>query len=254
MTEDLNYPNLFILGVQKGGTSTLHKYLNESNEVFFPPKKELHYFDAYYHKGISWYLDHFNTAYDNKYKYAGEATPYYFFHPLAPKKIYNLFPHAKFIILLRNPIERAYSHYQMSVRRGIEKRSFEEAIKKEKVMIKGHHLWLIITNKFNPSHAETSYVSRGMYYKQLKRWLKYFSLEHFIFIKSEDLFLNPQQEIHKISKFLGISPIELKEAKMINQGNYDKTISQKVWNNLRKRFNADIKKLENVTSLRFNWF
>jgi len=254
MHEELIYPNLFILGVQKAGTSTLHNYLNESHEIFFPPKKELHYFDAYYHKGISWYLDHFKTANFKKYRFAGEATPYYYFHPRVPKKMYHSFPDARFIVLFRNPIDRAYSHYQMSVRRGLENRSFEEAIQKEKKVIRKEMFRLMLSKKFNLSHAETSYVSRGMYFKQLKRWLNYFPLNRFLFIKSEDFFLNPQSEINKITDFLNISPYKLKEARVINPGNYEHKMSEETRNYLQKIFLEDIQKLQDITQLNFNWF
>jgi len=254
MTEQILYPNFFILGVQKGGTSTLHHYLNESSEVFFPSKKELHFFDAYYHKGISWYLNHFKTETGKNYKYAGEATPYYYFHPQTPRRMKIFFPEAKFVVILRNPVERAYSHYQMSVRRGIEKRPFEEAVEKEKSRIKLYSLRLLLFNKFNLSHSEKSYISRGMYFKQLTRWLKYFSLNRFLFLKSEDLFLNPQQEVNKICSFLDISPIILKAEAVVNQGNYEVQIDEKTRKALQKTFSSDILKLEKITKEKFCWF
>jgi hypothetical protein len=247
-------PSFFILGVQKGGTSSLHKYLSESEDLFFPQKKELHYFDAYFKNGMSWYLNNFKLAENSKLKYSGEATPYYIFHPYIAKRIHSSFPDSKFIILFRNPIDRAFSHYQMSVRRGLEKRTFEDAIKDESWCIFKQRVRMVFNKGFNLKHAEKSYISRGLYYKQLKRWLGYFPKENFLFLKSENLFSNPQPEINKVCEFLKISKFEIKDYELVNQGNYADQIKEETKNRLEKFFANDTKKLEKITNMKFKWY
>lgn len=233
-------PSFFILGVQKGGTSTLHKYLSESNEIYMSEPKEIHYYDMFYEKGIEWYLNHFVINKNQNYKIAGESTPYYFFHPKVPKRLKKDFPYAKFIVLLRNPIERAYSHYQMSVRRGLEKRSFENAIKKERIRILFQSIKIYFNNRLNIIHAEKSYISRGYYSKQIKRWLRYFNEEQFLFLKSEDLFQDPNMIIRQITRFLNISN-EFEITPIIeNKGDYEKLIKTNTKKKLQKIFKREI--------------
>lgn len=254
MPEQTLTPSFFILGVQKGGTSTLHKYLSESDELFFPFKKELHFFDAYYSKGMKWYHDKFIAPAGKQYKHAGEATPYYFFHPEIPKRIYKEFPTAKFVILFRNPIERAFSHYQMSVRRELENRSFDEAINNEARYIRWQRFKMRWNKKFNLKHVEKSYISRGFYGKQLGRWLKLFPRESFLFLKSEDFFTNPQPLVNKVCDFLDIKSINISEPEVVNAGNYNEELTNETIAKLKKLYTPDIQELEKLTELKFEWF
>lgn len=247
-------PSFFILGVQKGGTSTLHKYLSASEEIYFPFKKELHFFDAYYDKGWEWYWDKFMIQENSKFKVSGEATPYYFFHPFIPAKIYSKFPEGKFIVLLRNPVERAFSHYQMSARRGIEDRTFEEAIRREKKLIFKQYLRMFFDKRFNQIHVEKSYLSRGFYYKQAKRWLKYYRLDNFLFLKSEDLFNNPQETVFKVCDFLKVKRINVSEPEIINKGNYKDKISPVLYEEVARYFRKDVRKMSDLTGLKLDWF
>src|SRR4051812_46716716 len=133
-------PDFIIIGVQKGGTSSLFEYLKQHPNIKTSVVKEVHYYDSDYKKGMKWYRSFFPLNEKNKKIIYGEASPYYFFHPLVPERIYKDNPNIKLILLLRDPVDRAYSHYQMERRKGREKlKSFEEAILKETERIqKGH--------------------------------------------------------------------------------------------------------------------
>ena len=132
-------PDFLIVGVMKGGTTSLFRYLVRHPQVLPPFRKEIKYFDCNYINGQNWYQAHFplKKKFVGGSKLTGEATPYYIFHPQAPMRIAEALPEAKIIILLRNPIDRAYSHYQHMVRVGREPLSFEEAIAAEPERLAG---------------------------------------------------------------------------------------------------------------------
>src|SRR6188508_1226206 len=104
-------PTFMIIGTQKGGTTSLHRYLDKHPDVTMALKKEVHFFDSFYFKGSDWYLAHFPLR--SEAAQTGEASPTYIFHPEAPRRVYDAFPQVKLIALLRNPVDRAYSHHQM---------------------------------------------------------------------------------------------------------------------------------------------
>lgn len=111
MKSTLKTPDFIIIGVQKGGTTSLYSYLTQHPQIAPATQKEIHYFDFNFDKSTDWYCSHFSTSSEGEYLLAGEASPYYIFHPQVPQRIYDLFPQVKIIALLRNPVERAISHY-----------------------------------------------------------------------------------------------------------------------------------------------
>ena len=111
-------PDFLGIGVQKGGTTTLQRLLEQHPDLFLPKQKELHYFSLHYGKGEAWYRQQFAAAAPQQR--CGEITPYYVFHPQAPQRIHALLPQAKLILLLRDPVERALSQFAHSRRLGLE--------------------------------------------------------------------------------------------------------------------------------------
>ena len=119
-------PDFLIIGTQRGGTTSLYDYLSEHPCIAGAVKKEIEFFDLNYHRGIGWYRAHFPSVLERLYArrargrklVTGEATPYYLFHPHAPRRMQEAAPESRLIILLRNPVERAYSHYWHEVRHG----------------------------------------------------------------------------------------------------------------------------------------
>lgn len=118
-------PDFLIIGVQKCGTTSLHEFICQHPCVIPPTKKEIHYFSTFYAQNIRWYKTHFPLLIKKnileKIKghkvITGEASPYYIYHPLAAKRIRETIPEAKFIVIFRNPVDRAYSHYNHSFTR-----------------------------------------------------------------------------------------------------------------------------------------
>ena len=138
-------PDFLIIGAARSGTTSLYQYLTEHPSIIPGVGKEIYFFDKKFKKGINWYKSFFPTKFSmaiikNKQKtkcITGEATPRYLHYPHAPKRIFEFLPKIKLIVLLRNPIDRAYSHYQMEVSSGNEELSFEESIEKEEERTKG---------------------------------------------------------------------------------------------------------------------
>jgi len=189
-------PNLICPGTQKSATTTLYVLLRQHPDVYLPDVKETHFFDddGKYFKGILWYEKVFFSEVKGE-KIIGDITPIYMYLDRMPQRIYDtLGENIKFIFMLRNPIDRAYSHYWMSYKRGYEKETFEKAIDLEKERIK--------TGQFAIRHF--SYVDRGFYSKQIKRFLKYFPRENIQFIIFEDFIKNISGIMKQIFSFLEV--------------------------------------------------
>jgi hypothetical protein len=182
-------PDFFVIGAQKGGTSSLYHYLNDHPEIKMPRIKELHFFDQNFEKGINHYLNQFP-----KKEVTGDITPRYLPYPKAPQRAFTYFPKAKLIVLLRNPIDRAFSRYKNDFANKSITETFEARIQKE--------MELILENK---SHHDF-YLERGFYAKQLKKWLEYYPKEQLLILISEDFFKETQSCMDKIYAFIGVSP------------------------------------------------
>jgi hypothetical protein len=195
--------NFICVGAQKAGTTTLHDILKDHKDIFLPEKKEAHFFDinSRYKKGLIWWKNEFFSNYDGE-KSVGVFTPEYLFYDEVPKRILsNLGSELKIIIILRNPIERAYSHYLMSRRRGYEKLSFDEAIKNENSRI----------NKDEFNRNNFSYIARGMYFDQLNKYYSLFSNQNILVLNFEkDIVNNLDLTINTIQKFIGVNVMDLK--------------------------------------------
>lgn len=221
-------PDFLILGAQKAGTTSLFEYLVQHRQIAPSFRKEVHYFDRNYPKGPSWYRAFFprrrqieaRTRIHGRYL-CGEATPYYLFHPEVPRRVRRLLPEAKFLILLRNPIDRAYSHYYHAVTRGHETCSFEEAIEREPSRMAGELEMLTRDESYiSEPHVKLSYFSRGCYIDQLRRWLEHFPMEAFFIASAEEFSENPQAVCGSIERFLGLSQQTLKTSRRHNTNRY----------------------------------
>ncbi|MGH3085954.1 MAG: sulfotransferase domain-containing protein, partial [Rubrobacteraceae bacterium] len=194
-------PDFIIIGTQRGGTTSLYRYLTEHPDVGAAFRKEVHFFDRYYEKGMDWYLAHFPVR--GEFPVVGEASPYYLLHPEAPERARKAVPHARFIVLLRNPVDRAYSQYHMKVKRGVEPLPFEDAIDKERERLGS------TDDPVSLAWRHYSYVERSLYVDQLRRWMNVFPREQFLILKSEDLYEDPQRILHQTQEYLGLRPWSL---------------------------------------------
>lgn len=224
------FPDFLILGAQKAGTSSLYKYLLQHPAILPAYRKEIHFFTipALYFKGHNWYRGHFPTGLvraQAQQRLTGEASPSYLFFPLVPKRVHQVMPQAKLIVLLRDPVARAFSNYHHQVRRGLETLSFEEAIEQEQERL-GNDLQKTIENpQFHSLNlAHFSYLLRGEYVTQLKRWRNFFPATQMLILKSEDFYDDPQQTVMQVASFLNLPTWQPNSTifKQYNPGIYDK--------------------------------
>jgi Sulfotransferase domain len=212
-------PDFVIIGAQKGGTSFLYYLLTRHPLVEPAARKELHFFDKpeRFANGAGWYRRCFpRSAWkDGRRSITGEATPSYLFDPPVAERMAEIVPKARLITLLRNPIDRAYSHYQMQVKRGTEPRTFEEAIEQQ----------------------HSSYVSRGIYVDQLLRWFEFFSKEQMLILKSEDFFERPVEILKVVLTFLDL-PDWQPDASDLQQRRHTGAYKQKMDPSTRRRLEA----------------
>jgi hypothetical protein len=208
-------PSFLIIGTQKGGTTSLYHYLNKHPDICMALKKEVHFFDFRYDKGLDWYVAHYPLR--GEVALTGEASPSYLFHPKAALRAHVAYPEAKLIALLRNPVDRAYSHYQMEFRRGNDPLSFEEAIAAEPERLRGSDSLVAGGN-----WRRYSYVSRGLYAEQLARWLEVYPREQVLVIKSEEFSHEPERIFDQVLKFLGLPSFPLPVYHSYNSSAYEK--------------------------------
>ena len=247
------FPDFLIIGAQKCGTTSLYEYLKQhpglSSNI---GEKEIHFFDKNFRKGSRWYKSNFPLRREGILYY--EATPYYIFHPLAPHRVRDLLPNAKLIVMLRNPVDRTFSHYKWQVRRGRETLSFEEAIEREDERLKGEEERLIkepFYRSFN--HRKFGYVARSKYVVQIKRWLKYFPESSILILDSKELQTDPEDCFGRIFKFLGVEYKEINIEKNFNPGNYTDRISSTMREKLTKLFEPYNNELYQLLGKNFNW-
>ncbi len=193
-------PDFLGLGVQKGGTTSLHRMLEKHPGVYLPPAKEVHYFSLNYAEGETWYRAQFSPA--SPAQSCGEITPYYLFHPEVPKRMHASLPQARLIVLLRDPVERALSQYFHSCRLGLESLPIEEALAAEAGRLQTAAAILQAVDGRHRSHQEHSYLSRSRYELQLPAWEVFYPGEQLLVLRSEDLFHKPAEIWAQVLEFL----------------------------------------------------
>ena len=194
-------PDFVVLGTQKGGTSFFYRLLTEHPLVRGAAAKELHFFDNKFAEGVGWYRRCFSEGerVDGQRTITGEASPSYLFDPRVPERMARTVPEARLIALLRNPVDRAYSQYQMEVRRGREARSFEKATDQEMTSAEGEE---------NAVDVRYAYLTRGLYAEQLERFSFFANRERLLVVKSENLFTSRPEVLERVSTFLGLPSFE----------------------------------------------
>jgi Sulfotransferase domain len=217
-------PDFVIIGAQKCGTTAFYGLLTRHPNVEPAAVRELHYFDRpnRFEKGTDWYRQCFPPPQwkNGRRSITGEKTPYYLFHPPVPKRMAEVIPRVRLIVLLRNPVDRAYSQYHhdtrtMQVSKRTAPRTFEEAIEQQ----------------------DSSYLSRGIYVDQLLRWFELFSREQMLILKSEDFFERPVETLKVVLTFLDL-PDWQPEASELQQRRHAGTYKQKMDPSTRRRLEA----------------
>ncbi|WP_432478375.1 sulfotransferase domain-containing protein [Nocardioides sp. GXQ0305] len=206
-------PDFLVIGTMRGGSSSLFRWLCAHPDVARPLRKEIEYFNVHHDRGEGWYRQHFPLRARGALGRARhhplqtfEATPCYLFHPEVPRRAAALLPDARLVALLRDPVERAYSHYRHMRQLGFEKLSFPEAVAAEESRLAPEleHMRQD-PGYFSRIHARFSYVSRGRYAEQLERWLAHYPRSQLLVVESRDLYTSPAECLTGITRFLGLS-------------------------------------------------
>jgi hypothetical protein len=242
-------PDFISIGTQKGGTTSLYHYLQQHPEIEMSTKKELHYFNLNYDKALSWYKSFFPFTFD-KSKITGEITPAYMFHPLVAQRIKTDLHNVKFIVLLRNPVDRAYSAYKMNVSLGVDKLgSFQKAVERElELNILDAHRG----DNYSYERHNYFYLERSLYAKQLQKWFAVFDHDDFYIIQSELFFKEPMAHLYEIQEFLNVSPFEIKNLKVSNKGN-EGNMTKDLRDYLNEYFKESIVELNALLNKNFSW-
>ncbi|MGB3510426.1 MAG: sulfotransferase domain-containing protein [Microcoleaceae cyanobacterium] len=244
-------PTFLIIGGQKCGTNSLYNYLIQHPLVTPSLQHEIHYFDLNFYKDLKWYQSQFPELESGTI--TGESSPYYLFHPLVAQRLFDVYPHIKLIVLLRNPVERAISHYYHEVKLGYEKLSLPEAIASETTRLTGEVEKIIKTGTYYSfNHQHYTYLSRGIYIEQLQNWMSIFPREQFLILKSEDLFNNPPETMNKVFHYLELPTHNSDKYFKYNPGNYS-SASDEIYQQLVKYFQSDNQKLAEYLGIDLNW-
>jgi len=232
--------DFLVIGVQKSGTSALDFYLRNHSEIGMGNKKELHFFDtdSYFRNSkVDYSIYHNQFTFNQENKIYGEITPSYIYWKNSIKRIKEYNPNIKIITLLRNPIERAYSHWNMSIKKKNENEDFITCIKKQIIEINENRCIQNLPN---------SYVDRGLYLKQIKEVMHHFSSDQLMFIKYEDFLSNQEKTLKKVFSFLNIEGMFNFQFQKKNKFNYSDNITREEKNTLLHFYKDEIKEIEEL--------
>ena len=215
-------PDFLVLGAQKAGTTALYEYLRRHPQISGPSWKEVSFFDRHWARGESWYRGNFPNVARTRGKHVGEASPSYVFHPLAPRRVQEVVPEARLIVLVRNPVDRALSQYNHEVALGREALPFEEALDAEEERLRGEQERMAADPRyFSREWWSHTYKARGRYAEQLERWLAVFPREQLLVLPSDDLGSEPARAHAQVLEFLGASPQRLDSYPRVYEREYE---------------------------------
>ncbi len=250
-------PSFIIIGSQKSGTTSLYNYLAQHPNVEPAFQKELHFFSKYYSNGFSWYRSNF-PFYKQSF-ITGEASPNYIFCPYSPQRMFEALPSVKLIVLLRNPVDRAYSHYHHKLRGlqwiknpSVEILSFEEEIAKEAERLRLPLEQIARGEEYSDAYIRFSYLSKGIYLPQLLNWSKFFSKEQLLVLESETFFTETSKMFASVLEFLGLprwSPDAFPVLNKIERTNMSADTRQ----HLVEYFKPRNRELYEYLGVEFNW-
>jgi hypothetical protein len=251
-------PDLIVIGVVRGGTTSLYHYLSQHPCITKSAYDELGFFDSNFHLGLNWYRSLFPTIFERnriKSKYGHfmtfDVTPFYIYNPHAAQRVLDTLPRAKIISILRNPVDRAYSNYYLGVRSGNEKRTFEDAINYDLKIIQNNKDMSKDDNYFEQIIGK-SYLARGFYAEQLQIWMNKFPREQLLIISTEDLATKTNNTLEIIFDFLGLPNHRIKDLTKRNEAEYP-PMNPDTRKMLIEYFKPYNEKLYSLLGRRFDW-
>jgi hypothetical protein len=233
-------------GTQKGGTSALDSFLRQHPEICMPTtRKELHFFDRE-EDNTDYKKYHANFEPKPQHRVIGEASPIYMYWKTAPDRIWKYNPKMKWILALRNPVDRAFSAWNMETKRGNEKLPFAEAIEKEPERCR---------EALPVQHRVYSYVDRGFYARQVRRLFNIFGEENVLVLLSEELRSEHEKTLRTVFEFLGVDSSFIPPEASVFEQEYADKIDNQLRSRLIETFYSDIKELEPLVGKDLsNWY
>ncbi len=263
-------PKFVIPGFMKSGTTSVYSYLSNHPQVLPAVNKELHFFNSSFKQDIDYYLAHFPQISNSKNYITGEATPGYIYSSRIAQQIFALFPNMKFIVLLRNPADRAISSYYHKHRVDSEyykytltqvtQRCLNKTIEKIPSLIDQWFDWLFydsLSSLREKYQSFTNYILLpdllgSLYIYYLKEWMNIFPREQFLIIQSENLFENPSATMKQVYNFLDLEDNYIAEYRNCNPGSYS-PIPDNLRHQLVDFFRPYNQQLEEYLDMKFDW-
>lgn len=186
-------PDFVVIGAMRSGSTSLARYLGAHPQVFIAPEKEVRFFDEHVGRGLDWYRSRFAAAAPDQL--AGEATPRYLASPEAMERMAEAVPGARLIVIARNPVDRAWSHYWMLRARDLEHRPFDVVLAEERALVAAE----------GPDAPRSNLLRHGFYAHHLRRVSRLFPREQLHVLTLEDLRARPAEAYAELCRFLGIA-------------------------------------------------
>jgi len=246
-------PTTVIVGAQKAGTTQLYAYMVKHPRCFGAAEKEVDYFSKRPDRSVAWYRSRFplRRRVVRRTGHVIEASPSYLPTPSALRQMKKVLPGARVIVLLRDPVSRAFSHYQHKKTRHVESRSFAEVVDEE-----------IRANQFparpgvalqEGARPMLGYVSRGYYALQLELLLKVYPRNKVIVIDSANLFKDTSAVCNRVFDFMGLEDFDVEPGKVYNRGFYQEKIDPRVAERLREHYRPYDELLQESMGQPFGW-
>ena len=252
-------PDYLLIGTKRGGSTSMAEYLTRHPGVapLFPSRavpKGVRFFDDHFMNGERWYRSHFTTVRARAGRLAGEATAHYLFEPRAAARAAQTVPQAKIIVLLRDPVARAFSHWREQVRSGGETLGFEEALEAEPQRLHGELEKLLADPRYvSPVREHRSYRAQGCYVDLLPAWIERFPAERVLILFSDQMYADPASTYGRALSFLGLPPFDLGTYAARNKRPVESPMNPETKAQLRAYFQPFDKRLEDLLARPVPW-
>lgn len=247
-------PSYLVVGTKRGGSSALAEWITRHPQVA-PSRagKGSHYFDVNHWRGEAWFRSRFEKP-RPEWRITGEASPYYMFHPLAPARMRETLPEARLIVVLREPVARAWSHFRRETDTGFETLTFPEALAAEDSRLEGE-LERLRTDPTHESYAHRhhTYRTRGHYAEQLRVLHEQFGPEQVLVVQSEAMFADPNRELERVWAFLGVDPVRLDDLRPVKPSAHEAEASPAVVEQLHRYYRPLNEELYRMPGVDFQW-
>ena len=257
------FPDFIIIGAGRAGTTALYSYLIQHPKIIpaYTNNNEdvadLHFFEYMISDNLKWYKSHFPISFSKSQKkhfITGEFTSTYMYHPDVPKRISNLLPKIKLIVILRNPIDKAYATYQQQFRFGEITTTFEETINAEfrRMSLNKDSPKLNSKNRDFENFVAHNIIRHGSYVNYLETWFEIFDKNQILILNSEDLKNSTKETLNQVFHFLNISNYDIPDISPVNVGKYP-PINKTTRRKLIDFFKPYNQRLNKLLSTELNW-